>query len=247
MAAIILAVAIAVYCLPPQEICEAGKDGQKSCTLYGLPLFVLIKIAEFIENHEPFFTATASVAIAAFTFTLWRATDKLWTAGERQLGHSESTAKRQLRGYMGINNYELTPYDFGELGTGRFLISMKNFGQTPAIALTTRVSYAVTDWVNVNTRPEAWDYETAGFPIDVAPGAHMFRQIDFSEHAVAHSEELKSGASVIWIKFCAAYEDIFRRRHEQTTLFYSRHSTYCSKTMLPIDQSRETTVDIEDG
>lgn len=154
---------------------------------------------------------------------------------------ASDTATQQLRAYMGISNYDLTPFELGVVGAGRFMIAMQNFGQTPAFALTTHVSYAITNWVDRNNQPDAWDYESGRFPIDVAPGAHMFREIDFSKHAGAHLFELQAGASAIWVRFHASYEDVFGRQHEQTTLFYSRHSSYLSGTMLPCDQSRETT------
>jgi hypothetical protein len=160
-------------------------------------------------------------------------------------GISRRTAKRQLRAYMGINKYDLTPYQLGVIGTGKFLIAMKNFGQTPAIALTTRVSYAIRPWVDADTRPDDWDFEAPGFPIDIAPGAPMFREINFSQHAIEQMEELQSGDAGLWVKFCAAYEDVFGRHHEQITFFYSRRTTYRSGIMLPINQSRETTTKAE--
>jgi hypothetical protein len=156
---------------------------------------------------------------------------------------ARDTAKRQLRAYMGINKYDVTPYQLEEPGSGRFKIAMANFGQTPAIALSTVVSYAVTDWVDMQTRPNDWDFVGARLPIDVPPSAPMFRDISFAEHAVGHSFELQSGASVLWIRFQAEYADIYGRQHEQTTLFCSRHSNYRSGTMVVVDQTRETTTE----
>lgn len=168
-------------------------------------------------------------------------TGKATVAMEKANRLADDIAKRQLRAYMGINKYDLSPYELGVADSGRFMVAMQNFGQTPAIALTTQVSYAITQWVDKDTRPEAWDYESGRLAIDVAPGAPMFRTINFSEHALAHVVGLDTGASVIWVKFHASYEDIFGRQHEQTTLFYSRRTAYRSGTMLPCDQTRETT------
>jgi hypothetical protein len=245
-AGIVLVIVLATYGLPPNEICEGAQPGHKDCASYGLPRYLLIEVARYIESHTDLIIALSGTAVAAFTYTLWRATDKLWTAGERQLTHNEDTSKRQLRAYMGINEYALIPYQLAVIGTGKFRISMKNFGQTPAIRLTTTVSYAIRTWVDTDTRPDTWDFETAGFPIDVAPGAPMFREINFAQHAVELLEELDSGDYGLWVRFCAAYQDIFKRRHEQTTLFYSRRTSYRNGLLLPIDQTREQTTDVEE-
>lgn len=161
--------------------------------------------------------------------------------GQHSNSIARDTAKQQLRAYVGIDQYNVTPYELALPLTGRFLVGMKNFGQSPAIALATCVSYRVTEWVDQNTKPEVWDFESGVLPVDLPPGAHMFRDISFAEHAPAHSEELKSGASVLWVKFHACYEDIFGRRHEQTTYFHTRRASYLNKIMLVNDQTRETT------
>jgi hypothetical protein len=152
---------------------------------------------------------------------------------------ARDTASRQLRAYMGINHYTLTPYNLGNAQSGRFLVQMKNFGQTPAVGLTTTVSYAIRDWVDQDTKPDAWDFTTAKLPIDVAPGAPMFRDVSFAEHALAHAVELENGASVLWVKFHALYEDVFGREHEQTTFFFSRRHAYVAGDMLVGDQTPE--------
>ena len=203
-----------------------------------------------------FLAAVATFLVTSIgTFLIWRqvkltrqAVEDTSEATEAMRGANkiaEDTAKRQLRAYMGIRKYELEPYELGEAGTGRFLIAMTNFGQSPAIELTTTVSYAIRDWHGQAEEPEAWDYETGKNPLDIAPGAPMFRQIDFSDHALAHLVELKTGASVLYVRFHAQYRDIYGRQHEQTTFFFSRHSTYCSKDMLVMKQTRETSTEPE--
>lgn len=181
-----------------------------------------------------------SLTLLAAGYAAWYARHAA-AAGAESNKIATETAQRQLRAYMGINSYDLTPYDIGAFNSGRFMISMQNFGQTPAIALITQVSYAVTEWIDRDTVPEAWDYESGRFAIDVAPGAPMFREINFSEHAAPAMVELQTGASALWVKFDVSYEDIFRRRHEQTTFFYSRRHSYRSGMLLPCRQSRETT------
>jgi hypothetical protein len=58
------------------ELCrETGPPGQKDCAT----------------------TALATLAIAAFTWTLWRATDKLWRAGENRFEFARQAGEGQAR------------------------------------------------------------------------------------------------------------------------------------------------------
>jgi hypothetical protein len=91
-------------------------------------------------------SAIATVAIAAFTATLWRATTGLLTTGQREVGHLERTAKRQLRACVAIQ------WGSGELrGLGSQFINidnvLQNFGQTPG--------YDFTTWIKHDLRPTA--------------------------------------------------------------------------------------------
>ena len=45
-----------------------------------------------VDRHNGFFAAVAAFIIAAFTFTLWQSTEKLWRASEDQLEHTKSEA-----------------------------------------------------------------------------------------------------------------------------------------------------------
>jgi hypothetical protein len=45
-----------------------------------------------VDRHNGFFAALAAFVIAAFTFTLWQSTDKLWRASKDQLEHAKAEA-----------------------------------------------------------------------------------------------------------------------------------------------------------
>jgi hypothetical protein len=57
-----------------------------ACTNYE----VMAALLELIEKYNGAFTALASIAIACFTLTLWRSTDKLWRTSERALTELEA-------------------------------------------------------------------------------------------------------------------------------------------------------------
>ena len=50
---------------------------------------------EFIHANEGVITALSTIFIALFTLALWRSTDRLWTAGEKQLRQARSAASDQ--------------------------------------------------------------------------------------------------------------------------------------------------------
>jgi hypothetical protein len=94
-------------------------------------IFGELKITDILLT---FFTG----ALAIYTYRLWRSTEKLWGAGEKQIAVAkesadaargsvklaEEIAKRQLRAYVHI--------DAVELEGNSIRIKIKNFGTTPA-------------------------------------------------------------------------------------------------------------------
>ena len=80
------------------EICEVSeKTKEEHCASYQVAQFLGIKIPQFLDRMGGVLTALATVAIAAFTLTLKRATDRLWDAGERQLELLAATNAAQSR------------------------------------------------------------------------------------------------------------------------------------------------------
>ena len=80
------------------QICEpAGEAKGASCTPYQLLPFIVLEAAQFLDKMGGAITAVATIAIAIFTFTLKRATDKLWDAGERQLNLLAETSAAQSK------------------------------------------------------------------------------------------------------------------------------------------------------
>jgi hypothetical protein len=68
------------------NICEAAQAGEQAkCEQHDILYVTFLKMGEAI-THAEFWTAAATIAIAVFTYTLKRSTDKLWDAGEKQFG-----------------------------------------------------------------------------------------------------------------------------------------------------------------
>jgi hypothetical protein len=88
------------------------------------------KIGQSIDVISALITATATIAIARYTYTLKRSTDRLWDAGERQLSHLKESAEQQLGAYVGVSERQIISHDGGNTFVAE--ISIKNSGQTPA-------------------------------------------------------------------------------------------------------------------
>jgi hypothetical protein len=89
---------------------------------------ILISLSDFIDKADATIAAVATLAIALFTLTLWRSTEKMWGTTQKALQHAELTAERQLRAYVHVAAASASP-----VGTLiNFYLEVKNFGQTPA-------------------------------------------------------------------------------------------------------------------
>jgi hypothetical protein len=85
--------------IDPDQNDRAGyNDNQHGCPTFFVGLLILISRADrFIEHHDKSIVAVFTVVLAISTILLWRATQHLYEAGERQLTHFEKTAERQAQ------------------------------------------------------------------------------------------------------------------------------------------------------
>jgi hypothetical protein len=80
------------------EICSKSADtGQKECATYHVALVALWHVGEFLNYYGVALTAVATVAIAAFTLTLWRATSGMLQAASDQSGAMERSIAEATR------------------------------------------------------------------------------------------------------------------------------------------------------
>jgi hypothetical protein len=78
------------------QICEANQyTGKESCTPHHIPYVIVWYVGEWFDKASSVITAFATAAIAYFTLTLKRSTDRLWEAGDKQFGLAKETADRQ--------------------------------------------------------------------------------------------------------------------------------------------------------
>lgn len=131
----ILAVGVAFLMLPAYEkYCQADHTKNYYCAAYKLAMV----FGDFIDAHNGAINALATFAIALFTLTLWRSSEKMWNATQDALRHAERTAERELRAYVHISGGEIK---FEPLNAPTWHLTVKNFGKTPA--------YDVRQWTHM--------------------------------------------------------------------------------------------------
>lgn len=83
--ALLLVLLVLCYVTPQQAVCDKDAySGKEECPTYPILIAPFAWLIATCDNHAGAFTALAGIAVAYFTFTLKRSTDKLWQASEDQ-------------------------------------------------------------------------------------------------------------------------------------------------------------------
>jgi hypothetical protein len=202
-------------CHPPAPgSAEAVKhqDSQHCSYLHGPFLIGLEWLIDAIDEHDGFFVVLFTAVLAAFTAALWRSTDNLWAAGERQLAHLELSSERQLRAYV-LPDVERSNYSELLGPDPTFNVWLKNSGQTPA--------HKVRSWASIKSAPFplltpliAKDNIGPQSEAILAPGASQVIVIQLGKPL---PDELKSrlenGSNAIYVFGCIEYVDVFGKPH----------------------------------
>ena len=174
-------------------------------------------IGTWFDTHNGAIAALAALFVAAFTFTLWRSTNSLWNAGERQLAHLEITAQRQLRAYVLVDQIETGPATEPFPLAGRYQIDLKNFGQTPAHDVATHhtVHFGDPDETRVNftLEPVVGDLPSRGV---LGPGGTVRLRTPDMDMTREEKARVTSGSLRLYIFGEVRYRDAFGCQHVST-------------------------------
>jgi hypothetical protein len=189
------------------EICEQTKEGAEKCTHYGVALFFIVKIGKFLNDFSPLITGIATIFIARFTQTLWRAT-------KENILHSHHIERAYISGggvpettvlepppktsvvFPGATNIPTLDVPIRVL-TGRFELHVNNYGKTPGELLEIAVGFCEEGKI-----PPEPAYERKPHHDWIQPGRghRPITWIDFPE-----------GRPIVYGRFY--YLDIFGRHH----------------------------------
>jgi hypothetical protein len=118
-----------------EDICDQSEQtGAKECAPYHLVTYTLWHLFKALDAASVAITALATFAIAWFTLTLRRSTDRLWKAGDDQMALTREMSIRQMRAYVSL---EASPDKPAVYDGKAFAVVLKavNRGQTPAYKL----------------------------------------------------------------------------------------------------------------
>jgi hypothetical protein len=97
------------------------------------------------DHPNEFVIAVFTAVLAIATIKLWRATNSLWEAGERQLKHLEQTAERQLRAYVFVSSAKVDIHKDSNAAIEAIVV-LRNFGSTPASNVINVSGFAVSPY-----------------------------------------------------------------------------------------------------
>lgn len=132
-------------------------------------------------------TAAGTIALAFLTLVLAAGTLFLWCATRRLVRGTEKTAKHQLRAYIHVVSNELTIHP-DDLGGWKANITIKNFGQTPAFNMTTKVEKKIRPAIAADIFLEFSDACILQPEITIGPGGSVNILVDFSEIPINPNE-----------------------------------------------------------
>jgi hypothetical protein len=196
-------------------------------------------IGAIIQRYSGAITAIATFAIALFTWTLWRSSEKMWIATQKALRHAEETAERQLRAYVHISRaaIKFEPPEIPE-----WHLEIKNFGQTPA--------YNVRQWTHIwiTERPLKEVLPTPGSDFQMSssvlpPGNHEIMIWKKDPPIPAASLSLIGTAvGTVYIYGEIKYTDAFKKqRFTRYRLFYGDGIKAGTCMLMPDSEGNEAT------
>jgi hypothetical protein len=211
------------------------ETGEKNCPRYHTAFYVPWQIGKFIDEHNGVVAAIATVFIAAFTWTLWQSSEKMWKVTARSVTVARRaanaaavsaalaeksvdafTSTEQPRVFISrieptIKNcagakYQGTKVPHEIMLTG----TIKNYGRTPALIKQASAQLRFSG----DPTPMTLSPVPPQFLVLERDKEHSF-QIpvgDVLNQDVAAA--LESGARKVWLHFSFVYRDVSGNSHE---------------------------------
>jgi hypothetical protein len=168
-------------------------------------------LAKFSEAIVALFT----IVLAWSTIGMWKATNKLWEAGEKQLkltseavDLSKEISERQLRAYITITKHKLSNYNLTAGQVIEASVTLQNRGQTPANKV------GVHMMAQFGSRKDARKLQLqqeSDEAFSLAPGESTSITKELPELDRHLVEDLNSGKQVVIVLCYVFYVDLFGR------------------------------------
>src|ERR1700730_4158028 len=123
------------------DICDEGGQAKiENCATYNIILVTLWHLREWLHSVEGIITALATAAIAAFTWTLWQSSEKMWGVTKISADAAKKSADAsllELRPWVSCEVSIISDLTYRSNGdpciTIRFIL--KNNGHSPAMGV----------------------------------------------------------------------------------------------------------------
>jgi hypothetical protein len=200
----------------PEHSSAISEKSQECTALAGPILASVVAMVDFLDRHGEAVVGVFTIVLAGFTGALWRSTDKLWEAGERQLSHLTNTAQRELRAYVYVRE---TKFEYSTARGWKINYRIENFGQTPAHNVRLVSIAKIVEWNGGNPKiPSPNHVETVG---SMAPSGDFFEFEEYVE-GDATPEEIGTGngTKAIFLVGNILYDTIFEADRRITNFRY---------------------------
>lgn len=198
-------------------------------------------IGSFLEVHSGALSAIAAVAIAGFTYTLWRSTAKMQASATATLEHLEREFEAEHRPWIRVEAvpvFGLTFESKNPLPTAYFEFTFHNSGRTPALHLTAAYEIVPPSGDPVARQRALAEQERNRAIINSTPGISVFPNQEqrlrllhamgeadieaWCRWIVEHSDEALYAHRTHLIG-CATYVSAFGTRRFQTGIICELH------------------------
>jgi len=173
--ALALAGAALVAVLYPRyaEVCTTTKQtGNQRCASYRVALVPLIKLLNLVENHDGAIVGFGTLAVAFFTFTLWRTT-------KGTLDHLRREFEAEHRPWIPADVQLASGWTWTPEGEGRVTLrfALRNIGRSPATNVDVRTEIFPLGWGFLDPPAAQKKLSQSERRGPIAPGEGMGRTI----------------------------------------------------------------------
>ena len=203
-------------CVTQHSQIDSANPSENQTAGFGVRLTAYAQCTgDFIDANDGTITALATAIIAAFTFTLWRATSEQGRLTRMAIDDARKSNKRELRAYLSVviggADYQDRETNFKFAGYP----ILKNNGRTPA--------YNVRYWSKAEIIPDALteNYQFQIIPTQelsqasIGPGEDRILTCivpDFVNYAEVSDIKIGKGKA-LWVWGRLHYEDAFNDPH----------------------------------
>ena len=203
-------------CVTQHSQIDIANPAEKDPAGFGRTLTVYVQCtSEFIDANDGVIIAFATAIIAAFTFTLWRATSEQGRLTRMAIDDARKSNKREMRAYLSVvvggADYQDRETNFKFAGYP----ILKNNGRTPA--------YKIRYWSKAEIIPDALieNYQFQIIPTQelsqasIGPGEDRILTCIVPEFVnYAEVSDIKIGkGKALWVWGTLHYEDAFGDSH----------------------------------